>query len=106
RNHMRRTALRRASFISAHHRHLSLSACRYKTKMKTKQGKRKMKRMLTVLAAMISAAAVQLVQAAGERGSSQRTTDEIAYETRIQTSMLSQAIPYDTASPGLFIVVQ
>lgn len=65
-----------------------------------------MKRMLTVLAVVMTAAAVQIVQAAGERWSSQRTTDEIAYETRIQTSMLSQAIPYDTASPGLLIVVQ
>lgn len=36
----------------------------------------------------------------------QMTSNPIAYETRIQTSMLSQEIAYSTNPPGLLFVVR
>lgn len=66
-----------------------------------------MKRMLTILAVVMTAAAVQIVQAAGERWSSQVTTAAVQMMPAVKSiDFAVMDVPIDTTPRGLIIVVQ
>lgn len=47
-----------------------------------------------------------VVAAVAVRWTSQKTSAEVPYETRVLTQAVSDAIPYDASAPGLALIIR